>query len=288
MPSILTFRRGTAAQNNAFTGSAGEISVDTTNGTLRVHDGVTTGGSQLATSSTLGALATLDTVDTAQIDDAAITAAKLAPGAAGGLKSQQVFTSSGTWTKPAGVTKVKVIVTGGGGGGAGGDGGTNTGDGGGAGATSIKIIDVSAISSVSVTVGSAGNGGASQSASGGSGGTSSFGSHCSAGGGSGGVQWNTSNRGGFGGTASGGDINITGGDGEQASPHDAADDGPGAHGGASYWGGGGKGAQSYSYEKAARPGQAYGSGGASGLHTGGTSFPGAAGKHGIVVVEEYA
>jgi len=34
-----------------------------------------------------------------------------------GLASQQVFTSSGTWTKPTGITKVKVIVIGGGGGG---------------------------------------------------------------------------------------------------------------------------------------------------------------------------
>lgn len=36
-----------------------------------------------------------------------------------GLASQQVFTTSGTWTKPAGITKVKVTVVGGGGGGGG-------------------------------------------------------------------------------------------------------------------------------------------------------------------------
>jgi len=40
----IQYRRGTAAQNNTFTGAAGEVSVDTTNNTLRVHDGVTAGG----------------------------------------------------------------------------------------------------------------------------------------------------------------------------------------------------------------------------------------------------
>ena len=37
-------RRGTEAQNNEFTGAEGEITVDLTNMTLRVHDGVTQGG----------------------------------------------------------------------------------------------------------------------------------------------------------------------------------------------------------------------------------------------------
>jgi hypothetical protein len=44
MPLQLQFRRGTAAQNNAFTGALGEIAVDTDNKTLRVHDGTTAGG----------------------------------------------------------------------------------------------------------------------------------------------------------------------------------------------------------------------------------------------------
>jgi hypothetical protein len=48
----------------------------------------------------------------------------------GGLLSFQVFTSSGTWTRPAGCKAVKVIVTGGGGGGggssSGGSGGTSS------------------------------------------------------------------------------------------------------------------------------------------------------------------
>lgn len=40
-------RRGTTAQNNAFTGAAGEFTVDTENHTIRVHDGTTAGGHPL-------------------------------------------------------------------------------------------------------------------------------------------------------------------------------------------------------------------------------------------------
>jgi hypothetical protein len=42
------FRRGTATQHLSFTGANGEITVDTTNHTLRIHDGVTVGGFRLA------------------------------------------------------------------------------------------------------------------------------------------------------------------------------------------------------------------------------------------------
>jgi hypothetical protein len=38
------YRRGTASENNAFTGALAEITVDTTNNTLRVHDGAVAGG----------------------------------------------------------------------------------------------------------------------------------------------------------------------------------------------------------------------------------------------------
>jgi hypothetical protein len=43
MPTVVQFRRGTTAQNNSFTGAAGEITVDTTLGTIRVHNGVAGG-----------------------------------------------------------------------------------------------------------------------------------------------------------------------------------------------------------------------------------------------------
>ena len=41
-------RRGTATQHTSFTGADGEISVNTTNKTIHVHDGVTTGGFEAA------------------------------------------------------------------------------------------------------------------------------------------------------------------------------------------------------------------------------------------------
>jgi hypothetical protein len=49
MASQIQYRRGTNAQNAAFTGALAEITVDTTNGTLRVHDAITAGGSNIAT-----------------------------------------------------------------------------------------------------------------------------------------------------------------------------------------------------------------------------------------------
>tara|TARA_B100000085_G_scaffold70116_1_gene62819 strand:+ start:14911 stop:17244 length:2334 start_codon:yes stop_codon:yes gene_type:complete len=49
MPTALQLRRGTTSQNNSFTGSVGEVSVDTTLDTLRVHDGSTAGGFEVTT-----------------------------------------------------------------------------------------------------------------------------------------------------------------------------------------------------------------------------------------------
>ena len=198
----------------------------------------------------------------------------------GGYKSMQVFTSSGTWTRPSGITLVKVYVTGGGGGG----GGTNNDDmagGGGAGATAIETIDVSNTSSVTVTVGGGGAGAANDQNSNVYGGTSSFGNFCSATGGNRyGGDWAI---GGNGGSASGGDINIGGGDGcggliDNTGNHQAA-----GTGGASFWGMGGKGA-TRSSPSFRRAGQAYGSGGGGAAN----STQSENGKEGIVVVEEYA
>jgi hypothetical protein len=45
----IQLRKGTATEHNTFTGADGEVTVDTTNKTLRVHDGSTVGGIRLAT-----------------------------------------------------------------------------------------------------------------------------------------------------------------------------------------------------------------------------------------------
>ena len=53
-------RRGTATEHNTFTGLAGEITIDTTNNTIRVHDGSTAGGHRLAKYSEISALGSGD------------------------------------------------------------------------------------------------------------------------------------------------------------------------------------------------------------------------------------
>lgn len=48
MSRQIQIRRGTATEHEAFTGAVGEITMDTTNNTIRVHDGQTPGGTPLA------------------------------------------------------------------------------------------------------------------------------------------------------------------------------------------------------------------------------------------------
>ena len=48
MATAIQRRRGTATQHGSFTGLAGEITIDTTNNTVVVHDGSTAGGHRLA------------------------------------------------------------------------------------------------------------------------------------------------------------------------------------------------------------------------------------------------
>jgi hypothetical protein len=212
---------------------------------------------------------------------------KLSFGSAGGggLQSMQVFTTSGTWTKPAGISKIRVTVTGGGGGGGGTRAGYGEGaGGGGAGGTAIEIIDVSSVSSVTVTVASGGAGGSGAS-DGSSGGNSSFGTYCYGNAGSGGSNHGTAN-GGIGGSASGGDINIPGGGGSHGVNNNTNQTGQG-QGGSSYWGGGYRTQEDTNANGG--DAEAYGSGGGGAVNkTNGGDLTGGAGKGGIVVVEEFA
>ena len=56
MATAIQRRRGTATQHSSFTGLAGEITIDTTNNTVVVHDGSTAGGHRLAKYSEITAL----------------------------------------------------------------------------------------------------------------------------------------------------------------------------------------------------------------------------------------
>jgi microcystin-dependent protein len=53
MATQLQFRRGTTAQNNSFTGAAGEISIDTSSKNLRIHDGANAGGYEIIPTGTI-------------------------------------------------------------------------------------------------------------------------------------------------------------------------------------------------------------------------------------------
>jgi len=131
------------------------------------------------------------------------------PGAQG-----QVFTSSGTFTVPSGITAVQVTVIGGGGGGGSARiptcGDSFGGHGGGAGVAIKYVTGLTPGGTVSVTVGAGGTGGVPNNA-GGAGGTSSFGAHCSAtGGGGGGHGFNSTGAVGSMGSGSGGSLNLAG------------------------------------------------------------------------------
>ena len=206
-------------------------------------------------------------------------------GADMGLASVQVFTSSGTWNRPTGITKVVIHVVGGGGGGGGGRSAYNyTRDVGGAGGLAIKFLDVSSISSSTITVGAATSEAAVDS-DGADGNNSSWAD---------GTNTITANGGGHGdrggdtifragGSASGGDINVTGGSGscQPQGQHNDAGKAAGRGGVCAHGFGGGPGASIATNSNNNATG--YGHGGSGGP----TNSTGGSGAPGIVIVWEY-
>jgi hypothetical protein len=175
-----------------------------------------------------------------------------------GFAQASTFTQSGTFVVPAGVTRVKVTVIGGGG--AGGTHATQPGGGGGAGGQAIIWLSgLTPGASIPVTVGAGGQPQpASTPGNGGNGQASSFGSYVSATGGMGG--------------GGGGAVNLSGswgGDAIPAANRGGDGGGPGA----------GKGGTAAVGQNAPLNGVGGGGGG------GGNGFAGGAGGGGLVVVE---
>lgn len=123
---------------------------------------------------------------------------------ANSISNAQIFTSNGTWTKPAGATFVRVVCIGGGGGGGGDHSDSNSGGGGGA--IEEKFFKASDLGATETILIGAGGTGGNQSA-GGAGGTSSFGTYLYVYGGGGGRR----------GQGSGGSGGGTGGVGEEGN-----------------------------------------------------------------------
>ena len=196
----------------------------------------------------------------------------------GGMPTVQIFTTSGTYTKPAGVTAIRVRVAGGGGGGGASVAANQSAAGGGGGGYSEELLVAASVAATeTVTIGA---GGASAS----TGGATSFGSLLQAtGGAAGGGSTASALTGvsspGAGGVGSGGDINIIGGVGTGNQNVNC-----GGNGGDSGIGGGG--AQSIHNGGVGAAGQSYGGGGAGGGDNSGARA-GGAGYAGVCIVEEF-
>ena len=198
-----------------------------------------------------------------------------------GLASVQTFTSSGTWTRPSGITKVIMYVTGGGGGAGGANTAVGNGSAGGSAGTAIKFLDVSSISTSTITVGAGGTGGAGGGSNDGTiGGATSWADGTntitSPGGGKG--NFDTSAGGDATVAPTGGDINIGGGKGDQPGVSYVRVTAP-----PSFWGAGGAGGHSTGN---GGTGIAYGTGGGA-PYLGTSGDDGGDGAGGIIVVWEY-
>lgn len=225
-------------------------------------------------------------------------AASITIGTNGVLKSFQIFTSgtAATYTKPAGINNILVECVGGGGGG-GGAASTITSAasaaGGGAGGYCRKLI-TSAASTYTYTVGAAANGGSAGNNAGTAGNNTTFSTLTANGGGAGGGGVSTATVGAFssvgtGGTASGGDINLTGGAGTIGLSLGTNSALSGAGGNSHFAGGAPQVATSASSTAGNDAAANSGSGGSGGASSGtSAAAAGGNGAAGLIIVWEFA
>jgi hypothetical protein len=190
-------------------------------------------------------------------------------GTTGGLAGVMVYTSGATWNKATreaatGVTITKVVVEVQGAGGSGSAATTNYGAGAGGG-FSKKLVDVSSVTASTVTVGTGGPATGSSAGAGSAGGFSKWADLVNVDVvGNGGTGHPNTTSASVGGSATGGDIQITGGHGFGGNA-----------GGGTFYGN--------SSDMNTQVGQGYGSGGGHGY----SSYASGAGADGIVIVWEY-
>ena len=159
--ALSTYAIGTAAQNATWTG----INGFTTSGTAAINASAVYCDFDF----TMTAIATVSGTVTAHIDALLIQTSVTSGGGASSFLIADTFTSSGTWTRPAGVDYVTIVLVGGGGGGASGDAtisdntgsgaGEAGGGGGGGGYLYLPDLYVGGADSYTVTVGAGGSGG---------------------------------------------------------------------------------------------------------------------------------
>ena len=95
MTTAVQRRRGTATEHSSFTGLEGELSVNTTNESVHVHDGSTAGGFELARADASNIVATSIDINGGTIDGTTIGASSASTGAFTTLTASGAFTSVG-------------------------------------------------------------------------------------------------------------------------------------------------------------------------------------------------